>query len=51
MLALSKKQMLVLFIIIVSFIATLAVSTAIIRETNPSFFFHIQQFVMGSGYH
>jgi hypothetical protein len=50
MLSLTRKQMMVLLIVLLSFVATLIVSSAIIHATNPNFWFHIQQFVFGNYY-
>jgi hypothetical protein len=50
MLALRNKQMMVLLIVLVSFILALAVSTAIIQATNPSFLPHLWQQTMGNYY-
>jgi hypothetical protein len=50
MLALHRKQTMILLIILVSFVLALAVSTAIIQATNPNFFHHIWLQVFGNGY-
>lgn len=50
MLAISKRQMMVLLIVLVSLAVAVAASTAIIQATNPNFLHHVQQFVVGNGY-
>ena len=45
MLTLSRKQMTVLFIIIVSFIVALAASMAILHAANPSIWQHVDSFL------
>ena len=42
MLSLSRKQMMVLFLVLVSFIVALVVSMAIIRTANPGMWQHVQ---------
>jgi hypothetical protein len=43
MLSLTRKQTMVLLIVLVSIILALAASTAIIQVINPNFFHHAQQ--------
>ena len=45
MLALSKRQMMVLLLILVSFIVVLAASLTIIRSTNPNMWQHLMGFL------
>ena len=42
MLSLSRKQMLVLFLVLVSFIVALVASMAIIHAANPGMWQHVQ---------
>ncbi len=41
MLALSRKQMTILFLVLVSFIVVMVASMIILRATNPEFWQHV----------
>ena len=53
MLSLSRKQVMIFLLVLVSFIVALVASMAILRAANPGVWQHVQQFVPNTlnGYH